>query len=76
MKPSIPFTELPEGAQDFVEQLIETYLDQVGHPPQMSRDEAHAAMLWLLEHGEAQLITHGAVDDPLCEYSIELTTIQ
>jgi hypothetical protein len=67
------FAELPADAQAFMDALLDGYLDQVGHPPGMTRSDAKRAMITLVERGEAKMVQHGDPADPACSYSLQLT---
>lgn len=70
MKPT-PIDQLSDDARRLLDQLLESYLDQVGHPPSLPRETAKTAIMSLLERGEAVFVPHGNPGE--WRFTLELT---
>jgi hypothetical protein len=68
----IPYSEIPFEARAALDSLISAYLNQVGCPPRMTREEARRGIILLIEKGLAVFVHHGELGDPECEYSLKI----
>jgi hypothetical protein len=67
-----PYVELSDKARTLLDTIINGYFEKIGWPEQMSHEEAHKAMVELLEKGAAKVIMHGDVGDPGLGFSIRV----